>query len=75
LGDEPTQLCRLADAIETRLCPIHEEKKNATEAFMHEKEEVLEKPRVVHQDKYDLWAKFEEDKEQIQKEKDQLLVE
>jgi hypothetical protein len=40
-----------------------------------EKEEALEKLRVVQQETEDLRAKFEEDKEKIQKEKDQLLVE
>jgi hypothetical protein len=34
----------------------------------------LEKLQVVQQDKYDLQAKFKEDKEKIQKENDQLLA-
>jgi hypothetical protein len=40
-----------------------------------EKEEALKKIWVVQQEKYDLWAKFEEDREQIRKEKYQLLTE
>jgi hypothetical protein len=39
------------------------------------KEESLEKSRVSKQEKDDLQAKFEEDREQIQREKDQLLTE
>jgi hypothetical protein len=40
-----------------------------------EKEEALEKLWVVQQEKDDIRAKFEEDREKIQKEKDQLLAE
>jgi hypothetical protein len=40
-----------------------------------EKEEALEKLWVAQQEKDDLQVKFEEDKEKIQKEKDQLLAE
>jgi hypothetical protein len=75
LGDEPTQLRRLADATETRLRRVQEEKEQATEALRQEKEEALEKLWVAQQEKDDLRAKFEEDKEKIQKEKDQLLAE
>jgi hypothetical protein len=41
LGDEPTQLCRLADAIETRLHQVQEEKEKAIEALKQEKEEAF----------------------------------
>jgi hypothetical protein len=40
-----------------------------------EKEESLEKLRVAQQEKYDIKAKFEEDGEKLQKEKDQMLIE
>jgi len=33
LGDEPTQLQRLANEIETQLCWVQEEKEQATQAF------------------------------------------
>ena len=33
LGDEPTQIRRLADAIEARLRQVHEEKEKATKAL------------------------------------------
>jgi hypothetical protein len=42
LGDEPTQLRRLADATEARLQKVQEEKEQATEALKKEKEEILE---------------------------------
>jgi hypothetical protein len=54
---------------------VQEEKEQATEALKQEKEEALEQRRVAQQEKDDLRAKFEEDREQIQKEKEQLLVE
>jgi hypothetical protein len=75
LGDEPTQLRRLADATEARLHRVQEEKEQATEALKQEKEEVLEKLRVAQQEKDDIREKFKEDREKIQKEKDQLLME
>jgi hypothetical protein len=65
LGDDPTQLRRLADAIETRLRRVQEEKEKATEALKKEKEDSLEKLRVMQQEKDDLWVKFKEDKEKI----------
>jgi hypothetical protein len=40
-----------------------------------EKEEVLEKLRVAQKEKDEIRAMFEEDKEKMQKEKDQLLAE
>jgi chromosome segregation ATPase len=75
VGDEPTQLRRLADATEAHLHQVQEEKEQATKALKQAKEEALEKCRVVQQEKDDLRAKFEEDREQIQREKDQLLME
>jgi predicted nucleic acid-binding Zn-ribbon protein len=65
----------LADATEARLRRVQEEKEQATEALKQEKEEALEKLRVAQQEKDEIRAKFEEDKEKIQKEKDQLLAE
>jgi hypothetical protein len=40
-----------------------------------EKEEIQEQLQTVWKEKYELRAMFEEDKEKIQKEKDQLLTE
>jgi len=51
LGDEPTQLCILVDAIETRLHRVQEEKEQAKKALNQEKEEVLEKLQVAQQEK------------------------
>jgi hypothetical protein len=42
LGDEPTQLWRLAYAKEARICRVQEEKEEATKSMKKEKEEVLE---------------------------------
>jgi hypothetical protein len=75
VGDEPAQLCRLADSTEAHLRRVQEEKEQATEALKQAKEEALEKCRVAQQEKDDLQAKFAEDKAQIQKEKEQLLAE
>jgi predicted nucleic acid-binding Zn-ribbon protein len=82
LGDEPTQLRRLADVTEARLQRVQEEKEKAIEALKQEKEEVLEKLRVVwycvttyENERDEFWAMLEEDKEKIQREKDQLLAE
>jgi hypothetical protein len=47
LGDEPTQLIRLADATETRLQRIQEEKEKSIEALKQEKDEALEQLRVA----------------------------
>jgi hypothetical protein len=74
VGDEPAQLCRLADSIEARLRWVQEEKEQATEALKQSKEEALEQHRVAQQEKDDLQVKFAEDKAQIQKEKEQLLA-
>jgi hypothetical protein len=60
---------------EALLRRVQEEKEQAIEALEQAKEESLEKLWVVQQEKDDLRAKFEVDREQIQKEKDHLLAE
>jgi hypothetical protein len=51
-------------------------KKNRPQRHLKQaKEEALEQRRFAQQEKDDLQAKFEEDREQIQKEKEQLLAE
>jgi hypothetical protein len=75
LGDEPTQLHRIDDATEARLRRAQEEKEQATVALKKEQEEVIEQRRVAQQEKDDLQTKFEEERAQIQQEKEQLLVE
>jgi predicted nucleic acid-binding Zn-ribbon protein len=75
LGDEPTQLRRIADAIEARLRRVQEEKEHSTEALKEAKEEALEQIRILQQEKYDMRANFEEDREHIQREKYQFLAE
>ena len=75
LGDAPAQLHRIVDATEARLHCMQEEKEQATVALKQTQEEVIEKHWVAQQEKDDLQIKFEEDKAQIQKEKEQLLTE
>jgi hypothetical protein len=75
LGDEPAQLRRIVDATEAHLRRVQEEKEQATVALKQAQEEVIEQRRVAQQEKDDLQIKFEEDKAQIQKEKEQLLME
>jgi hypothetical protein len=82
LGDEPTQLRRLADATEARLQKVQEEKEKATEALKQEKEEVLEKLRVARycvtayeNEKEEFWAMLQEDKAKLQRENEKLLAE
>jgi F0F1-type ATP synthase membrane subunit b/b' len=75
LGDEPAQLRILADATKAWLQQAQEEKEKAIEALKKEKEEVLDKIRVAQKEKDEIRAMFEEDKEKIQKEKDQFLAE
>jgi ornithine cyclodeaminase/alanine dehydrogenase-like protein (mu-crystallin family) len=75
LGDEPTQLHRLADATEAHLRHAQEETEQATEALKKVQKVVIEQRRVAQQEKAALQTKFEEEKAQIQQEKEQLLAE
>jgi hypothetical protein len=75
LGDEPTQLRRLADATEARLRHTQEEIEQATQALKQVQEVIVEQCRVAEQEKVSLQTKFEEEKAQIQQEKEQLLAE
>jgi hypothetical protein len=47
VGDEPTQLSRIAKLTEAHLHRVHEEKEQATKTLKWEKEESLEQRRVV----------------------------
>jgi hypothetical protein len=75
LGDEPAQLRRLADATEAHLRRAQEETEQATEALKQVQKVVIEQRRVAQQEKASLQTKFEEEKVQIQQEKEQLLAE
>jgi hypothetical protein len=75
LGDEPTQLRRLADAVEARLHRAQEETEQATQALKQVQGVIIEQRRVAEQEKVSLQAKFEEEKAQMQQEKEQLLAE
>jgi hypothetical protein len=54
LGDEPTQLYKIADAIEVHLHHAQEEKEHATISLKQAQEEVVEQSRVAQQEKDDL---------------------
>jgi hypothetical protein len=75
VGDEPDQLRRIAYATEDHVRWVYEEKEKTKEEFKQSKEEALEQRWVVQQVKDDLQVKFAEDRVQIQKEKEQILVE
>jgi hypothetical protein len=75
LGDEPTQLHRLADAVKAHLRHAQEEIEQATNALKQVQGIVVEKKRVAEHEKVSLHAKFEEEKSQMQQEKEQLLAE
>jgi hypothetical protein len=74
LGDEPAQLCRLADATEVHLRRVEEEKEHATKALKQVQEEDMEQHQVAQQEKDALQAKFIEDRAQIQQDKEQLIA-
>jgi hypothetical protein len=54
VGYHPTQLRRIAYAMEARLHCVQEEKEHATEALKQVKEESIEQRWVVQQEKDDL---------------------
>jgi hypothetical protein len=75
LGDDPTQLHRLVDAVEARLRHTQQETVQATQALKQVQGVIVEQHRVAEQEKVALRAKFEEEKVQMQQEKEQLLAE
>jgi predicted RNA-binding protein len=75
LGDEPTQLHRLADTVEARLRRAQEETEQATQALMQVQGVLVEQRRAAEQENISLQAKFDEEKAQIQQGKEQLLTE
>jgi hypothetical protein len=70
LGDEPAQLHRIVDATEAHLRRAQEEKEQATVALKQAQQEMVEQRRVAQQEKDDLHTKFEEERAQIQQEKE-----
>ena len=73
-GDEPVQLCRIADTVKVCLWKEEEETVQATQALKQEQEEILEQRRAAQQEKEAIHEKFDGDREKIQKEKEQLLA-
>jgi hypothetical protein len=75
LGDEPAQLRRLADATEAHLRRAQEETEQATQGLEASARSNSRTTRVAEQEKVSLQTKFEEEKAQIQQEKEQFLAE
>jgi septal ring factor EnvC (AmiA/AmiB activator) len=75
LGDEPAQLRKIADVTKACRCCMKEEKEQATMDLKQAQEEIIEQRRVAQQEKDNLQTKFEENKAQIQQEKEKLCAE
>jgi chromosome segregation ATPase len=75
LGDEPTQLHRLADTVEARLRRAQEETEQATQALKQVQGILVEQCNAAEQENIALQVKFDEEKAQMQQGKEQLLVE
>jgi hypothetical protein len=65
LGEEPSQLRQIVDVTKSHVRRVHEEKELATESFKKEKEEEREQCQVAQQEKYDIQARFAEDRAHI----------
>jgi hypothetical protein len=74
LGDEPAQLHRVADVVEAHLRRAQEEAEQATQALKQVQGVLIEQRRVAEQEKISLQTKFDEEKVQMQQEKEQLLA-
>jgi VIT1/CCC1 family predicted Fe2+/Mn2+ transporter len=74
VGDESVQLRKIADTIVVCLRHTQEEKAQATQALKKAREEIIEQCQAAQQEKNALQEKFEEDREKIQKEKENLLA-
>jgi hypothetical protein len=74
LGDEPAQLHSLVHVVKARLCHAQEETEQATHALKQVQGIIIEQHRVVAQEKVVIQANFEEEKAQMQQEKEQLLA-
>jgi hypothetical protein len=75
IGDEPAQLHRITDTFEAHLQRAQEETSQATQALAQAHEYLLEQCSTTEQDNLTLEERFDEEKSQLHKEKEQLLVE
>jgi hypothetical protein len=75
LEDEPTQLRQLVDATEAHLRQDQEETKNSTQALTQVQGALEEQCSAAEREKLALQAKFDEEKAQLQQEKEHLLAE
>jgi hypothetical protein len=74
LGDELAQLHWLADTVEACLRKAQEEIEQATQALTQVQGVLVEQCRAAEKEKSALQAKFDEEKEQLQQGKKQLLT-
>jgi hypothetical protein len=70
LGDESSQLHRLADTVEACLRRAQEETEQASQALKQVQGVLVEQRNVAEQEKIPLQAKFDEEKAQMQQEKE-----
>jgi hypothetical protein len=75
LGDESAQLHRIADTVEAHLRRAQEETTQATQALAQVQKDLEDQHSVAEWEKLDLQEKFDEEKSQLHKEKEQLLTE
>jgi hypothetical protein len=75
IGDKQAQLHRIADTVEARLRWAQEETMQATQALVKAQEDHLEQRSTVKRKKLTLQERFDKEKSQLHKEKEQLLVE
>jgi uncharacterized protein YabN with tetrapyrrole methylase and pyrophosphatase domain len=75
LGDEPTQLHRLADIVEARLRRAQEQIEQATQALKKVQGILVEQCNAAEHEKISLQVNFDEEKSQMWQEKEQFLME
>jgi hypothetical protein len=73
-GNEPVQLCQIANMVEVCLQKVWEEIAHATQALNKKQKGIIEQHQAAQQEKDTLQEKFEEERVKIQKEKEQLLA-
>jgi hypothetical protein len=75
LGDEPDQLHRITDTVESHLRRAQEETTQDTQALAQVHEDLEEKHSAAEREKLALQVKWDEEKAQLQQTKEQLLIE
>jgi hypothetical protein len=75
LGDEPAQLHRIVDTVEARLRRAQEEIAQATQALAQVQKDLEDHRSTAEKENLALQEKWDEEKEALQKNKEQLLAE